>query len=367
MDTRRVAIAILAAAAVAAGLGGKPDAARSASESPRGAVTERVEGISVGAAQSYGGLTILPLTARSIGGLEYFTLDEAMREKAVEVVEKDGGTVNTDTIHNRSGRPIFIMDGEEIIGAKQNRVLNTSVLIGAERTAQLPVSCVEQGRWTGASMSFRSGGTQLFAKARQANVPTVSGNYALKPSAGARSDQSHIWAQVAEKRATLSMGDASGPMHEAYTKYGGKIDDYVKHFHTVPGQVGAVFAIRGEIIGADMFDQSETLTRLFAKMVKSYALDAIERPHVSSAVREPRAPGVDEARRFVRLVLEKGVSVKDYPSAGEGRDVRISSRQINGSGLVAVGRPVHIALFAPERPEPIPLREGGLRPPSQRR
>jgi hypothetical protein len=215
-------------------------------------------------------------------------------------------------------------------------------------------------------MSFKSGGTQLFARARQSNIPAVNRNYEASPSAGARSDQSHIWAQVATKRSNLSMGDASGPMHEAYTTHGGKIDDYVKHFNTVPGQVGAVFAIRGEIVGADMFDQSETLTRLFAKMVKSYALDAIERPYVSSGVREPRTPGVDEARRFVRLVLEKGVSFKDYSSPGEGRDVRISSPRINGAGLVAVGRPVHIALFAPEKPEPIPLREGGLRPPSQR-
>ncbi|MCX8053804.1 MAG: hypothetical protein N3B12_08345 [Armatimonadetes bacterium] len=361
---RILAILVSTAAILAVVICASPKEASTGPDVPKNLVIARIQELSVEAPQSYGGLTIFPLTARSIGGLNYLTLDEAVRRNVIEIVEKDGGIVNTVVVYNHSVTPVFIMDGEEIIGAKQNRVLNTSVLIGPKQMVYLPVSCVERGRWSGASMSFKSGGTQLFARARQFNLAAVNDNLAMSPSGGARSDQSRIWDHVAEKRASLGLGNASGPMHEAYAVQEPTISNYVKHFHIVPGQIGAVFAIRGEIIGADMFDQSQTLTRLFEKMIKSYALDAIEQDRF----RNNRLPtlGVVEARRFVRLVLERNVAFRDYDSPGEGRDVRIDSPRINGAALVAEGRPIHIALFAPAKREPVPLREGGLRPPSQR-
>jgi hypothetical protein len=38
-------------------------------------------------------------------------------------------------------------DGEQLVGAKQNRILNMTVLVAAETEVTIPVSCVERGRW----------------------------------------------------------------------------------------------------------------------------------------------------------------------------------------------------------------------------
>ncbi len=341
------------------------DAAKTPSE--RGDVVERVESVSVGAPQTYSGLTIYPLTSRSSSGPDYLTLDQATRQKAVEIAEKEGGQVDQVTIRNNSRRPVFIMDGEEIIGAKQNRILNSSVPIPGRKSAALPVSCVEQGRWTGSTDRFTSGGTQLFAKARQSKVADVNRNYAAEPSAGARSDQQKVWAHVAAKRTSMRLGNEAGPMHEAYTKNAVKIDDYVKHFHVVKGQVGALFVIRGEIVGADIFDQNETLRSLLPKMVKSYALDAMETPRLKQTSGKLGVPTVADARKFLELIGRRGVSFKTYPSPGDGSDVRISSPDLQGSALVVDGEAMHIALFAPERPKTMPVNSGNIRPPSQRR
>jgi hypothetical protein len=201
-------------------------------------VLNRVDGLRVTDRQEFGGLTVFPVVGRSLGGFSYLTFDEAMNKGVLIVSEKGDGEVNMVRVRNKSSQPVFIMDGEEIVGARQNRVLNSSVMIPAtDKVVEVPVSCVEHGRWVGDSMQFQSGGTQLFAAARQANVQAVTRNYAASPSAGPQSDQSMIWERVGRKRAALSVGDASGPMHEAYKKYDRSISDYVKRFHAIDGQV----------------------------------------------------------------------------------------------------------------------------------
>jgi len=171
----------------------------------------------------------------------------------------------------------------------------------------------------------------------------VTANRAARPSAPAESDQQMIWDSVAKKRASLKVAGESAAMHDAYVQYRGSVDEYVKHFYVVSGQVGALFAIDGEIIGADIFDQHQTLEKVFPKLVRSYALDAIDRGR-----RARIADNVDakDARQFLDRALKSDVKVRDYASAGDGRDVRLSSSQISGAGLVVSGVPVHVALFA---------------------
>ena len=51
---------------------------------------------------------------------------------------------------------VLLYDGEELVGAKQNRILNVSVLVGAGAKMPIPVSCVEQGRWARSTLDFDS-------------------------------------------------------------------------------------------------------------------------------------------------------------------------------------------------------------------
>jgi hypothetical protein len=51
---------------------------------------------------------------------------------------------------------VLILDGEELVGAKQNRIVNTTILVAAGAEIVIPVSCVEQGRWTYKSDAFSS-------------------------------------------------------------------------------------------------------------------------------------------------------------------------------------------------------------------
>src|SRR5207244_13561288 len=110
---------------------------------------------------------------------------ELLRQETLAFVQitevSESGSVPVLRVHNALDVRAFLMDGQELVGAKQNRILNTDVLVPAKATLAIPVSCVEQGRWHPVSAAFAPG--------KSASHRTRSGNssrvYAsLKKSAG---------------------------------------------------------------------------------------------------------------------------------------------------------------------------------------
>ena len=79
---------------------------------------------------------------------DYRTLDEGLKVGGVEITEvSEQGSVPELRVVNRGLHPILIVDGEELIGAKQNRVVNLTILVAPQSKLTIPVSCVEAGRW----------------------------------------------------------------------------------------------------------------------------------------------------------------------------------------------------------------------------
>jgi hypothetical protein len=60
----------------------------------------------------------------------WLTLAEAGLAVTIEEVN-EAGAVPTLRLTSTADRPVLLLDGEELIGAKQNRVLNTTVLVAA--------------------------------------------------------------------------------------------------------------------------------------------------------------------------------------------------------------------------------------------
>ncbi len=124
---------------------------------------EILHSIEHGAPLVHGALTVIPLLTLSSKEVDWMTLEEAGDD--VVVTEASGGaSVPTLEVSNAGDRPLLLLDGEELIGAKQNRVLNTTVLVGAHSTVTIPVSCVEAGRWAFRTARFAAGGTSLYAR-----------------------------------------------------------------------------------------------------------------------------------------------------------------------------------------------------------
>jgi hypothetical protein len=130
-------------------------------------IQEFLTGLKLGRKQSYKNLTVFALLSDYAANLNYLTLDEALSGNLIDVVEKsEGGTVPELRVINKSDRMVLILDGEELVGAKQNRIVNTTILIAGKTTTVIPVSCVEQGRWSYKSDKFYSEKRVMSSKLR---------------------------------------------------------------------------------------------------------------------------------------------------------------------------------------------------------
>lgn len=101
-------------------------------------------------------LAVVQFSTTPNNTLEIVTSTFALRNNLIEVKElSESGSVNELLVINHSEKLVFMMDGDILDGAKQNRVLNTSVLLAPQSKTKIPVSCVESGRWNYKSPNFQ--------------------------------------------------------------------------------------------------------------------------------------------------------------------------------------------------------------------
>ena len=142
-----------------------------------------------------------------------------------------------------------------------------------------------------------------------------------------RSDQGRIWEEISHKAHRLAAESVTMAMAEIYETKRSSLSDYVKHFRPVEMQVGAVFLINGKVVGLDSFGRPETLTKVFRKLVESYALDAVD---WSEPGDEGRPSGA-EVRTFLQTAVT--APVESHSSVGLGTDCRMGSENLNGSAV----------------------------------
>ena len=105
--------------------------------------------MSFGEIQRHGTIAMVPVFYDSPAGTDYQTLSSAIESSEFQVTELDEhGSVPTLSVKNNGDRRVLLVGGEELLGAKQNRVLNTSVMVLPSVTIDEPVSGTEQGRWS---------------------------------------------------------------------------------------------------------------------------------------------------------------------------------------------------------------------------
>jgi hypothetical protein len=309
----------------------------------------------------HGGLCLYPLLGDEGGAAPYLLLDAALAAGTLTIEEADGGgTVPALVLTNTGDARVLLLDGEELVGAKQNRIVNTSVLVGAHSRLSLPVTCVEAGRWRQESERFSSGRSHYNARGRQKKVAEVSAS--LARSGRAEADQSRVWSDIGGKLARLSVASETSALHDVARSYGTDLAGYAEALATPrPRQVGAAFALGRELVGVDLFDRADTLATVLPKLVASYALDALEEA-------TPDAPPPPAA---VAAWLQALASAAPTPrgAVGLGVDVRLSAPRLSGAALEFEGTCLHLSAFAvsghggPDAPAP-PSR---LARPSQRR
>jgi hypothetical protein len=296
-----------------------------------------VQALAIGSPVGAGNLIMFPLLTPHETPAGYATLDEALAAGFVKVTEvSESGSVPELTIVNDGPTPVLVLDGEELIGAKQNRIVNLTILVPPRTRLPLPVTCVEAGRWAHRSRAFAAAGRAHYAAGRASKVAQVS--YCMAVSGQRHADQGAIWNDIAEKAARMAAPSETHAAAAMYDKSRGQLDEFQRSLEPLPGQVGAVFAINGAIAGLELFDSTATWRKSMRKIVESYGLDALDR-----VGEKPSRARRDPARFLASLMRAEA---KAFPAIGLGEDVRLQGAHLTGAALALDERVVHALAFA---------------------
>jgi hypothetical protein len=302
--------------------------------------------VAVGLEASFERLSVVPLLQRSPAPpASCITLDEALARGDVEVTEvSEAGHVPELRVINAGNAPVLLLDGEELVGAKQNRIVNLTILVPARANVPIPVSCVESGRWHRRSRGFSSSGNAQYSRARARKVSQVT--QSLASTGEARSDQQWIWEDIALKASRLDAGCDTSAMSSMFDAHHRAIGAYVNAFPCIERQCGAVFLDEGVPVGLELFESDVTFRSLFPKLLRSYGLDALD----TGDAYAPRHLGLldprDAARAFVsRLANAASTNVQAFPTVGLGETLRVDEGRMAAAALVAGERVVHLAAF----------------------
>jgi hypothetical protein len=306
-------------------------------------------GMELGAGQSFENMAVFELLRAQNGGPDYITLREAIEKGVFSVTEtSEGGSVPELMAVNKGDVAVLLLDGEEVRGAKQNRILNTTILVGPKSSIKVPVSCVEHGRWSYQSREFAESGNVMHREMRALNVVQV--NQSLKSVKQFRSDQGEIWDKVAELACDMNVPSSTGAMWDVYEAKGADLEGYLKSFRLVDGQKGILVFVDGKPAGMDFVSKDAAFATLFPKLVKSYAMEAMlltERRKrgrgKGDAEKALAKPTADEARAFLKRAA--GSDEKKYESVGLGWSYRYAGPGIVGSALAFNDKVVHMAFF----------------------
>ena len=298
-------------------------------------IANTLETLTVGEALIYKNLALFPLIGTHGSLINYVTLDETLASGDARVTEvSNGGSVPELAFVNVGEKAVFLLDGEELVGAKQNRILNLSILVAPKSTVAIPVSCVESGRWAYSSDQFSSSRHAHFSRGRASKAASVS---ATMRESGARfSNQSEVWADVDARSADLGVHSPTSAISDVFDSHEADLEAFVEHIRPATDHAGAVFCIGGHIAGMDLFDKPDTFAKLATKLVRSYGLDAIDQEM------DP-PPSHEKIKDFLGHV---GLAKTDvHPAVGLGRDLRISVSDLSGGALELDSTVIHLCAF----------------------
>jgi hypothetical protein len=252
----------------------------------------------LGEPHGFAGLTVLPLFGPP-PAFEYVGLDEAVARGLVVGELAGGGAVETVAVENPLAEAVLLYEGELLVGAQQNRIVRRTALVAAGATVEIPVTCVERGRWTPRTPSF--------SVAPHAAYP------ALRRLQHATAVQDSSWTEVRAKSDRLGAASPTEAADALYDAHAPAVDEYARDLPRVPGQCGAIALIAGRVSVLDYVSRADVFAGLHAKLLRGYALDALE-------TRAPVPLRRREVARFLAQIDLSGVRLADPVALGtEGR------------------------------------------------
>lgn len=286
--------------------------------------------------QQYKNMTLIGLNIPENNQIDLMPLKTGLEMGLVEISEvNQDGEVGKVRVINNAVTPLLILDGEEVIGAKQNRIVNTTIIIPANSQKDIPVSCTESGRWNYKSDKFCYSNHMASSRVRRDKQHSVS--QSLRSSNSFESNQREVWRNIQETEMDLKVNNKTSALHDSYIKKSEEIEEYKKAFNIHKNQNGLIIYINGKPVGFEIIYNSARYGEYHEKLVESYVLDAISKQSEEYEEKE-----FDE-KIFIDKIKESDCEI--YESVGLGLDYRLENTELTGSAMIYEGNLINASFF----------------------
>ena len=283
--------------------------------------------------QKYKNVEVIPIKSDSFGTKDFLTIKKGYEMNLVEITELESSSVNCVLCKNDAVVPLLLIDSDEITGAMQNRIINDSLLVPAQSSLKIPVSCTEHGRW-----HYRGHGKEserFEPSLYTANISTRSRK--SRAAYEERHYQGDVWDSINEFESKADFRSATSALNDSYENLKEKQNDYLSQFDIQDGQNGIIFIVNGEFKGFELFYNHSIYKEYHEKLCRSYIIEAI----VDNK-------SVDEANRSEIIKILENISKcesKSAKSIGLGDNLKFSNDYGSGSCLVYDDELIHMTFY----------------------
>lgn len=194
------------------------------------------------------------------------TIDGIIENNKGEFREIDVPDVNRILFDNHGDSPVLMIDGEEITGSLQNRIIAQSTIVEAHSKNKIPVICAEERRWKEIG-GFKTGYCSY------PRIRSILASFVHK-----RNDlQKEVWKEIDRKITITKTRTKTSSMHEIFENLNDEVERYLEGFETLNHNTIGFIGIAGnKILGCDIFCSPGVYQKFEEKLLRSYILDAIE-------------------------------------------------------------------------------------------
>lgn len=244
-----------------------------------------------------GNLTVFLIHGKDrIKGQTFLTLEEALIQK--KVIVRETRSVNQLTIENTSREEIYVQSGDIVKGGAQDRMLVVDLILPPRSGAiSIAAYCVESGRWS------KRGNEESTVFSSSSN--TVSSRE-VKLAAKLKSSQSEVWREVSVAQDKLSsnvgarVNSAASPSSLQLALENKDVQKTTQSYvNALSGildgksdVIGYVFAINGKVNSADVYASSALFKKLWPKLLKASAIEAVAELRRGEKFDAPKASDV---------------------------------------------------------------------------
>jgi hypothetical protein len=222
-------------------------------------------------------LTVFLLCTNRQDEHDFLTLDEGLQKGLVTITEQEHERVGALRIENLSDRPLYLQEGERLIGGKQDRTIISSLVIPPKSgQTSVPTFCVEHNRWVEGTKGKEFG---------------FSVNPALAPkgvrgAAKVEGNQDRVWGCVAAQKDSankiLQCPNTNSSVNEMLDAP--QVQSISEEYATALGQaleraenrdaVGMAIVFNGQIEEVNLYPNRALFRKLFPRLIRAYAVQS---------------------------------------------------------------------------------------------